>query len=169
MQSTFRRSTLAALRGFALPSDAISIVPSAADYRRCLLEKIASATRRIYIIALYLQQDEAGQEVLDAGVPVQTRELFGVLHLKGSVIDDCVLYTGASLNNVYLHKLDKYRLDRYHLIESTALADSFVNLVQREILPSPAVHRLDLQSPPSSRSLRSEIRAFSWRSEARSL
>ncbi|EGH26969.1 phosphatidylserine synthase, partial [Pseudomonas amygdali pv. mori str. 301020] len=24
------------------------------------------------------------------GVPVQTRELFGVLHLKGSVIDDCV-------------------------------------------------------------------------------
>ncbi|EPN53505.1 phosphatidylserine synthase, partial [Pseudomonas syringae pv. actinidiae ICMP 18807] len=66
MQSTFRRSTLAALRGFALPSDAITIVPSAADYRRCLLEKIASATRRIYIIALYLQQDEAGQEILDA-------------------------------------------------------------------------------------------------------
>ncbi|WP_010215712.1 phospholipase D-like domain-containing protein, partial [Pseudomonas amygdali] len=185
MQSTFRRSTLAALRGFALPSDAISIVPSAADYRRCLLERIASATRRIYIIALYLQQDEAGQEILDAlyaakaarpeldvvvlvdwfraqrgligagrqpgnstwyqaqnleydeevpiyGVPVQTRELFGVLHLKGSVIDDCVIYSGASINNVYLHKLDKYRLDRYHLIESAPLADAFQNLVQRE-------------------------------------
>lgn len=213
MQSNFRRSTLAALRGFALPDDAISIVPSAADYRRCLLERIASATRRIYIIALYLQQDEAGQEILDAlyaaktarpelevvvlvdwfrarrgligagrqpgnstwyqaqnleydqevpiyGVPVQTRELFGVLHLKGSVIDDCVVYSGASINNVYLHKLDKYRLDRYHLIESAPLADSFVDLVQREILPSPAVHRLDLQSPPSSRSLRGEIRTF---------
>ena len=65
MQSNFRRSTLAALRGFALPGDAISIVPSAADYRRCLLERIASATRRIYIIALYLQQDEAGQEILE--------------------------------------------------------------------------------------------------------
>jgi CDP-diacylglycerol--serine O-phosphatidyltransferase len=213
MQSNFRRSTLAALRGFTLPADAISIVPSAADYRRTLLERIASATRRIYIIALYLQQDEAGQEILDAlyaakaarpeldvvvlvdwfraqrgligagrqpgnsswyqaqnlehdhevpiyGVPVQTRELFGVLHLKGSVIDDCVLYTGASINNVYLHKLDKYRLDRYHLIESPRLADAFEQLVQQDILPSAAVHRLDLQSPPTSRSLRSEIRAF---------
>ncbi|NAT30670.1 phosphatidylserine synthase, partial [Pseudomonas syringae pv. actinidiae] len=46
MQSTFRRSTLAALRGFALPSDAISncsFMPPTS--RRCLLEKIASATR----------------------------------------------------------------------------------------------------------------------------
>ena len=40
-------------------------------------------------------------------MPVQTRELFGVLHLKGFVIDDCVIYSGASLNNVYLHKFDK--------------------------------------------------------------
>jgi CDP-diacylglycerol--serine O-phosphatidyltransferase len=48
-------------------------------------------------------------EVPVYGVPVQTRELFGVLHLKGFVIDDCVIYSGASLNNVYLHKFDKYR------------------------------------------------------------
>jgi CDP-diacylglycerol--serine O-phosphatidyltransferase len=213
MRSNFRRSTLAALRGYALPGDAITILPSAADYRRCLLEKIASATQRIYIVALYLQQDEAGQEILDAlyaakaanpalevvvlvdwfraqrgligagrqpgnstwyqaqnleyeeevpvyGVPVQTRELFGVLHLKGSVIDDCVIYSGASINNVYLHKLEKYRLDRYHVLHSKALADTFQTLLQRDILPSSAVHRLDLPSPPSSRSLRSEIRAF---------
>lgn len=213
MRSNFRRSTLAALRGFALPDNAITILPSATDYRRCLLEKIASATRRIYLVALYLQQDEAGQEILDAlyaakaarpeldvvvlvdwfraqrgligagrqpgnstwyqaqnleydeevpvyGVPVQTRELFGVLHLKGSVIDDCVIYSGASINNVYLHKLDKYRLDRYHVLHSKDLADSFQNMVRRDILPSSAVHRLDLPSPPTSRSLRSEIRAF---------
>ena len=213
MRSTFRRSSLATLRGFALPVDAITILPGTADYRRCLLEKIAAATQRIYIIALYLQQDEAGQEILDAlyaakaarpaldvvvlvdwfraqrgligagrqpgnstwyqaqnleyehevpvyGVPVQTRELFGVLHLKGSVVDDEVIYSGASINNVYLHKLDKYRLDRYHLVRNKDLADAFQNMVQRDILSSPAVHRLDLQSPPSSRSLRSEIRAF---------
>ncbi|WP_426141920.1 CDP-diacylglycerol--serine O-phosphatidyltransferase [Pseudomonas sp. DWP3-1-2] len=213
MRSNFRRSTLAALRGFSLPGDALTILPTAADYRRCLLEKIASATRRIYIVALYLQQDEAGQELLDAlyaakaarpeldvvvlvdwfraqrgligagrqpgnstwyqaqnleydeevpiyGVPVQTRELFGVLHLKGSVIDDAVIYSGASINNVYLHKLDKYRLDRYHVLDSKALADAFQTMVQRDILPSGAVHRLDLPSPPTSRSLRSEIRAF---------
>ncbi|RAU41596.1 MULTISPECIES: CDP-diacylglycerol--serine O-phosphatidyltransferase [unclassified Pseudomonas] len=216
MRAPFRRSTLAALRGFEAPSAAITLLPSAADYRRMLLEKIASATRRICIVALYLQQDEAGQEILDAlyaaktarpelevvvlvdwfraqrgligagkqagnaawyqaqnlehdqevpiyGVPVQTRELFGVLHLKGSVIDDCVIYTGASINNVYLHKLGKYRLDRYQLLENKALADAFLRLVHQEILPSEAVHRLDLPSPPSSRSLRGEIRQFRQR------
>jgi CDP-diacylglycerol--serine O-phosphatidyltransferase len=213
MRSTFRRSSLATLRGFPQAADAITILPGAADYRRCLLEKIAAATQRIYIVALYLQQDEAGQEILDAlyaakaarpaldvvvlvdwfraqrgligagrqpgnstwyqaqhleyehevpvyGVPVQTRELFGVLHLKGSVVDDEVIYSGASINNVYLHKLDKYRLDRYHRVHNKALADAFQHMVQRDILSSPAVHRLDLPSPPSSRSLRSEIRAF---------
>ncbi|RJX83617.1 CDP-diacylglycerol--serine O-phosphatidyltransferase [Pseudomonas sp. LS-2] len=216
MRAPFRRSTLAALRGFESSSAAITILPSAADYRRALLEKIASATQRIYIVALYLQEDEAGQEVLDAlyaakatrpaldivvlvdwfraqrgligagkqagnaawyqaqnlehdqevpiyGVPVQTRELFGVLHLKGSIIDDCVIYTGASINNVYLHKQSKYRLDRYQLLENKALADSFQRLVTQEILPSDAVHRLDLPSPPASRSIRGEIRQFRQR------
>ncbi|WP_397452397.1 CDP-diacylglycerol--serine O-phosphatidyltransferase [Pseudomonas sp. NA-150] len=213
MRSTFRRSTLPALRGFPLAVDALTMLPSAADYRRCLLQKIAAATQRIYVVALYLQQDEAGQEILDAlyaaktarpeldvvvlvdwfraqrgligagkqagnsawyqaenlkhdvevpiyGVPVQTRELFGVLHLKGSVIDDCVIYTGASINNVYLHQFDKYRLDRYQLLQSKALADSMQKLVQDDVLPSKAVHRLDLPSPPTSRSLRGEIRQF---------
>jgi CDP-diacylglycerol--serine O-phosphatidyltransferase len=162
MPSLFKRSLLPKLRSFPLTAEAVTILSGAAEYRRCLLEKIAQATRRIYIVALYLQQDEAGQEILDAlhaaklarpeldvvvvvdwlraqrgligagkqpgnsawyqemtrthesvvpvyGVPVQTRELFGVLHLKGFVIDDCVIYSGASLNNVYLHKFDKYR------------------------------------------------------------
>lgn len=213
MRAPFRRSTLAALRGFESSSASITILPGADDYRRTLLDKIAGATRRIYIVALYLQQDEAGQEILDAlyaakaarpaldivvlvdwfraqrgligagkqagnsawyqaqnlehdhevpiyGVPVQTRELFGVLHLKGSIIDDCVIYTGASINNVYLNKLGKYRLDRYQILDNKALADSFQRLVQQEILPSEAVHRLDLPSPPTSRSLRGEIRQF---------
>lgn len=216
MRAPFRRSTLAALRGFESSAAAITVLPSAEDYRRTLLEKIASATRRIYLVALYLQQDEAGQEILDAlyaaksarpeldivvlvdwfraqrgligagkqagnsawyqaqnleheqevpiyGVPVQTRELFGVLHLKGSVVDDCVIYTGASINNVYLNKLGKYRLDRYQLLNSKPLADSFERLVQEQILPSDAVHRLDLPSPPDSRSIRGEIRQFRQR------
>ncbi len=173
-------------------------------------KKISQATRRIYIVALYLQQDEAGQEIYDAlhaakaarpeldivvvvdwlraqrgligagkqpgnsawyqamtqshasevpvyGVPVQTRELFGVLHLKGFVIDDSVLYSGASLNNVYLHKFDKYRFDRYHLIHSKPLADSMQHLVEHGLVASKAVHRLDLPNPPTTRSLRNDI------------
>ena len=50
------------------------------------------------------------------GVPVQNRELFGVLHLKGFVIDDTVMYSGASLNDVYLARHGRYRLDRYHRV-----------------------------------------------------
>ena len=210
MPSLFKRSLLPKLRGFPLTPDAIEVLSGAAEYRRCLLEKISQATQRIYIVALYLQQDEAGQEIYDAlhaakaarpgldivvvvdslraqrgligagkqpgnsawyqamtqshstevpvyGVPVQTRELFGVLHLKGFVIDDSVLYSGASLNNVYLHKFDKYRYDRYHLIHNKALADSMQHLVEHGLVAAKAVHRLDLPNPPTTRSLRNDI------------
>lgn len=210
MPLLFKRSLLPKLRSFPLTADAVDILSGAAEFRRCLLEKIASATRRIYIVALYLQQDEAGQEILDAlhaaklarpeldvvvvvdwlraqrgligagkqpgnsawyqemtrtresvvpiyGVPVQTRELFGVLHLKGFVIDDCVIYSGASLNNVYLHKFDKYRYDRYHLLQNRDLADSMQHLVQHGLVASKAVHRLDLPNLPTTRSLRNDI------------
>ncbi|CAM2743031.1 CDP-diacylglycerol---serine O-phosphatidyltransferase [Pseudomonas gessardii] len=210
MPSLFKRSLLPKLRGFPLTADAIEVLSGAAEFRRCLLENIAQAQHRIYLVALYLQQDEAGQEVFDAlhaakaarpeleivvmvdwlraqrgligagkqpgnsawyqamtqahpthvpvyGVPVQTRELFGVLHLKGFVIDDSVLYSGASLNNVYLHKFDKYRFDRYHLIHNKPLADSMQHLVEHGLVASKAVHRLDLPNLPTTRSLRNDI------------
>jgi CDP-diacylglycerol--serine O-phosphatidyltransferase len=210
MPLLFKRSLLPKLRSFPLTAEAVTILSGAAEFRRCLLEKIAEATQRIYIVALYLQHDEAGQEILDAlhtaklkrpeleivvvvdwlraqrgligagkqpgnsawyqemtrthqsevpvyGVPVQTRELFGVLHLKGFVIDDCVVYSGASLNNVYLHKFDKYRFDRYHVIENRELADSMQHLVKHGLIESKAVHRLDLPNLPTTRSLRNDI------------
>ncbi|PTT31604.1 CDP-diacylglycerol--serine O-phosphatidyltransferase [Pseudomonas sp. HMWF021] len=210
MPLLFKRSLLPRLRSFPLTAEAVTILSGAAEFRRCLLEKIAAATQRIYIVALYLQHDEAGQEILDAlhaaklkrpelevvvvvdwlraqrgligagkqpgnsawyqemtrthqsevpiyGVPVQTRELFGVLHLKGFVIDDCVVYSGASLNNVYLHKFDKYRFDRYHVLNSRELADSMHHLVKHGLIESKAVHRLDLPNLPTTRSLRNDI------------
>ena len=58
------------------------------------------------------------------GVPVNTREALGVLHLKGFVVDDTVIYSGASINDVYLHQHEKYRYDRYQLITNEALADT---------------------------------------------
>ena len=210
MPSFFKRSLLPKLRSFPLSADAFGILSGAAEFRHCLLEKIAGARHRITLVALYLQQDEAGQEILDAlhaakaarpeleivvlvdwlraqrgligagkqpgnaawyqaqtaahdtevpiyGVPVQTRELFGVLHLKGFIVDDCVIYSGASLNNVYLHKFDKYRFDRYHVLQNKALADSMQGFIQENLLATKAVHRLDLPSLPSTRSLRSAI------------
>ncbi len=59
-------SMLAALPGYAISPESIQVLPNAKAYRACLLERIRAATRRIVIVALYLQEDEAGQEVLDA-------------------------------------------------------------------------------------------------------
>ncbi|MBA1200257.1 CDP-diacylglycerol--serine O-phosphatidyltransferase [Pseudomonas capeferrum] len=203
---------LTSLEGFTLAPQALEVIPDARGYRTLLLQRIATAQRRIVLVALYLQEDEAGQEILDAlyeakagrptldivvvvdwfraqrglmgagkqpgnaawyqalrqrhgldvpihGVPVQTRELFGVLHLKGSIIDDEVIYTGASLNNVYLHRFDKYRLDRYHVLDCRPLADSMVALV-RQVLAATATHRLDAPELPTTRDLRDDIRSL---------
>jgi CDP-diacylglycerol--serine O-phosphatidyltransferase len=212
----FRRKPLAAqgaLPSFAVAADAIAVLPDAAAFRRELLQRIAQATQRIVIVALYLQDDEGGREVLDAlyaakarqpalqvavfvdwhraqrgligkqksegnagmyreyaarlgpgveihGVPVQNRELFGVLHLKGFVIDDAVLYSGASLNDVYLARHGRYRLDRYHLLQHRGLADAMAAFVQRHFVDSAAVRRLDVADVPATRSLLPAIRAF---------
>ncbi|MES2935253.1 MAG: CDP-diacylglycerol--serine O-phosphatidyltransferase [Pseudomonadota bacterium] len=208
------RPTLIQLPAFAVDANTVSTLHSAAQFRQELLAQIAQAARRILLCSLYLQDDEAGAEILAAlhaakaarptleiavlvdwhraqrgligaaktggnaawyqadakahmsavpifGVPVQTRELFGVLHLKGFVIDDCVIYSGASLNNVYLHQFDKYRHDRYLLINDKALADCMAQFIGHHILAaSRAVHRLDLAEVPPTRSIRREIRSF---------
>lgn len=79
---------------------------------------------------------------------VQRREFMGVLHLKGSVIDDAVLYSGASLNDVHLHRHQRYRLDRYHLIRSRKLADAMSVVLDRTLRHSSAVHLLTPQAHP---------------------
>jgi CDP-diacylglycerol--serine O-phosphatidyltransferase len=207
------RATQDALPSFAVPADAIAVLPDPAAFRRELLRLIAQASRRIAIVTLYLQDDDGGREVLDAlyaakarcpqlrvsvfvdwhrarrgligkrksggntdmyreyaarlgpgvdiyGVPVQNRELFGVLHLKGFVIDDALLYSGASLNDVYLARHGRYRLDRYHLLRHAPLAESVVDFMQRHVASSAAVRRLNVADVPSTRSLQPAIRQF---------
>lgn len=202
---------LAALPAFAVPADAITALPDPAVMRETLLRLIAAAERRIVVVALYLQDDDAGREVLDAlyaakmrcpalritvyvdwhrarrgligdkhsegnagmyreyarrlgdgveirGVPVQSRELLGVLHLKGWVIDDAVLYTGASVNDVYLARHGRYRLDRYHLLRDRALADELAGFVDRQFAASPAVPRFGPGALPATRELQGAIR-----------
>jgi CDP-diacylglycerol--serine O-phosphatidyltransferase len=88
--------------------------------------------------------------VLIYGVPVQNRELFGVLHLKGFVIDDdTVLYSGASFNDVYLATQGRYRLDRYHRLRHRELADAMAGFVQRHFVESEAVRRLNVPDVPT--------------------
>ena len=207
-----KKTVLTQLPKLRMHAESFTTLHQAADFRLCLLQAIAQAQHRIYITTLYMEHDEAGQEVLDAlfaaklrkqtldirvmvdwhraqrgrigehpgtcnatwyrtqalrnslevpiyGIPVQTRELFGVLHLKGVIIDDQVLYSGASINNFYLHKQDKYRFDRYHLIRNQALADAMTRYINQEFFNDPAVFRLD-KPAPTTRSIRKEIRAF---------
>ncbi|ORM68514.1 phosphatidylserine synthase [Pantoea wallisii] len=100
------------------------------------------------------------------GIPVNTREALGVLHLKGFIIDDTLLYSGASLNDVYLHQHDKYRYDRYQLIRNPQLADTMYQWICENLKQSEAVNRLDRSERPSSPEIKNETRQF--RQELRS-
>jgi CDP-diacylglycerol--serine O-phosphatidyltransferase len=84
--------------------------------------------------------------------------VFGVLHLKGFVIDDQVLYSGASLNNIYLNYNDRYRFDRYHLLTHRSLADSMVSFVTKEMIEHPAVNDLASPEKPETKEIKAQIR-----------
>lgn len=218
MLSKFKRNKhqqhLAQLPKLSQSVDDVKTLFSPADFREVLLQKIASATRRICIVALYLEQDDAGKAVLTAlyqakqqrpeievtvlvdwhraqrgrigaaatntnadwyhrmtdeypgvdipvyGVPVNTREALGVLHFKGFIVDDCVIYSGASVNDVYLHQHDKYRYDRYQVICNPHLSDIMYNWMQENLVRGRAVHRLDMQHRPKSPEIKNDIRLF---------
>ncbi|PQQ36592.1 CDP-diacylglycerol--serine O-phosphatidyltransferase [Photorhabdus luminescens] len=181
-------------------------------FRSTLLEKIANAEKHIYIISLYLENDDAGKDILNAlytakqqrpdldikvlvdwhraqrgrigaaamvtnadwycsmaeaypdvkipvlGVPVNTREALGVLHLKGFIFDDTVVYSGASINDVYLHQHDKYRYDRYHLLHNAKLAEAMKHFVDNYIIATGAVQKLDCKNRPRIPEIKNLIR-----------
>lgn len=198
---------------FPLRPENFQTLLGARAFRETLLNKIASAKTRIYLTSLYIQNDEAGRDIIEAldnagrrnpdldiciavdwhraqrgllgatqqagnaawyqeissqnggripiwGVPIQTKEIFGVLHLKGFIIDNEIIYSGASINNLYLHQYDRYRCDRYHVITHAALANCMVQFIRHHLIASPAIHRLDLPHLPATRTIRKKIRAF---------
>lgn len=203
---------LARLPKLPLAANEVTFLYSTDDFRQQLLTLISSAKTRIYLTALYLEQDEAGQEVMAAlyaakqhnpaleikilvdwhraqrgrigekdgrtnadfyaqlakahqdnpitvfGIPINSREMLGVLHLKGFVIDDTLLYSGASINNVYLHKQDKYRYDRYQIIRQPDLADSLVNYIDGQLIANSATQILTEGEQPTAKAIRADIR-----------
>ncbi len=184
------------------------------DFRTALLEHISQAQDHIYITALYLEHDDAGNDILQAlyqakkirpsldikilvdwhraqrgrigaakgstnadwyydiqqenlgidipvyGIPINTREALGVLHLKGFIFDNTVLYSGASINDVYLHEHDKYRYDRYLVIKNSLLADTMRSFIDNDILSSEAVQRLDQPVRPRTIEIKHLIKQF---------
>lgn len=107
-----------------------------------------------------MAQENAGVSVPVYGVPVNTREALGVLHFKGFIIDDCVLYSGASLNDVYLHQHDKYRYDRYQLIRNPQMADVMQNWVVQNLVQGRGVNRLDNPQRPKSPEIKTIFASF---------
>jgi Phosphatidylserine/phosphatidylglycerophosphate/cardiolipin synthases and related enzymes len=218
MLSKFKRNKhqqhLAQLPKLSQSVDDIEFFYAPSDFREALLAKIAGATQRICIVALYLEQDDAGKAVLQAlydakrqrpeldvkvlvdwhraqrgrigdvasntnadwycrmahenpgvdvpvyGVPINTREALGVLHFKGFIIDDCVLYSGASINDVYLHQHDKYRYDRYQCIRNVQMADIMYDWVGQNLVEGRGVNRLDNSERPKSPEIKNEIRLY---------
>ncbi len=205
-----RPSLIDSLHAIEISEDAITILDSTKDYKKHLLQFINTARKRIYITALYLQDDEAGKEILTAlyeakqnnpkldvkifvdflraqrglmghaksdgnvrlyrefdkkyehkidifGVPVKSKEFLGVLHLKGFVFDSTLFYSGASINNIYLQQKERYRYDRYQMIESRSLADSFVRFLRNNFLTSDAVQSLTNNDIPKVKGLKKAI------------
>ncbi|MGI9890198.1 CDP-diacylglycerol--serine O-phosphatidyltransferase [Vibrio chagasii] len=193
--------------------DKFEVLLSAQEFRIRLLDEIARATTRISLVALYLEDDEAGREILTAlyeakqknpeldvsvcvdwhraqrgligaessegnaamykefaekyqhpvpvyGIPVRGKEVFGVLHLKGFIVDDSVIYSGASLNNIYLNYHDRYRFDRYHVLNNAALADSMFAYVHEQMISDSAVYDLADKNKPATKELKPAIRQF---------
>lgn len=195
------------------PIDHFSTLHTPRKFYQTLLSLIVQAQQRIYITVLYLEQDSAGETVLDAlyqakqanpqldialfvdwhraqrgrigdknavtnaswyhqmakrfadvnipiyGVPVNTREALGVLHLKGMVIDDTLLYSGASINDVYCQQENRYRYDRYQLLANPALCQTFVDYLQH-LRQQPLIEPFGPQTPPSRQEIRSAIKQF---------
>ena len=206
-----KASFLDSLETIHISENDLNIIDNTNDYREKIFDLIKTAKKRIYITALYLQDDDAGKDVLTAlyeakqknpklevyvfvdflraqrglmghvksvgnvrlyremnekyehpinilGVPVKSKEFLGVLHLKGFVFDDTLLYSGSSINNIYLQYKDRYRYDRYHVIDSAPLADSFVRFLRNNFAKNDAVKSLILDNIPSAKSLKSAIR-----------
>ncbi|KAA1139494.1 CDP-diacylglycerol--serine O-phosphatidyltransferase, partial [Citrobacter portucalensis] len=66
------------------------------------------------------------------------------------IMDDSVLYSGASLNDVYLHQHDKYRYDRYQLIRNAQMAYIMFDCVTQNLMTGRGGNRLDDINLPKS-------------------
>ena len=209
--SLYCQTKLKQLPHIAVKASGYNILERPEHFHARMLELIHSATKRITLNLLYLQDDRAGQEIMQAlyqaqqehpqlhirvyvdfhraqrgligqdkspgnaamyyhmaencphppaiyGVPVKKREIFGVMHLKGCVFDNTVLYSGASVNEVYLNYAGRYRLDRYHEIYSRELADCLNDFATKAFHINFAVQDFSQGQVRNAREIKDEIK-----------
>ncbi|WP_286233779.1 CDP-diacylglycerol--serine O-phosphatidyltransferase [Thalassotalea sediminis] len=133
------------------PALSISILLDDHRARRGRIGEKSSAGNQAYYQQLC---QEHNVDIGFYGVRVKARELMGVMHLKGMMFDNVVLYSGASINNDYLHQGEKYRLDRYYQIDNQHLADSMCRLLLDELVASNTVTSLLSATLPSKKQLK---------------
>lgn len=80
-------------------------------------------------------------EIFIYGISVNISEVLGVFHLKGFIIDDKILYSGANINNEYLHIYNRYRYDRYHVIQNRYLSNIMLTYIEKKILSSKVTNK----------------------------
>ena len=209
----YAQTRLQQLPQIAVKASSYQVLERPSLFHQRILELIAAAQERIMITSLYLQDDEAGNEVMRAlyeaqqrrphlhisiyvdfhraqrgrigegaqstnsqmyysyaerskhpvtiyGVPVKRREIFGVMHLKGFVFDDTVLYSGASINDVYLNYGDRYRLDRYHEIQSKELANTLCRFSTEVFHQNYAVQDFSQGQVRPAKDIKNDIKAL---------
>jgi CDP-diacylglycerol--serine O-phosphatidyltransferase len=66
------------------------------------------------------------------------------------VFDDTLFYTGASINDIYFHQAERYRLDRYCTIKNALLADSFCYYLTDTFIDSGLAPKLNLTDIPDA-------------------
>ena len=206
--------TLDNLPKLPLNIEDFALLTSISAFKEEIISQIRSAKQRIYLSALYIANDESGNQIVEEllsariknpgldirifidfhraqrgligqpkqngniegyallqqkyqsklpiyGVPAKTTELMGVFHVKGFVFDSTVIYSGASLNNVYLNFKNSYRLDRYFIIRNSALADTLAAFMQSHFLDNPeAVKLLNSGSRVAIRPIRKAVKLF---------
>ncbi|CAD83236.1 phosphatidylserine synthase (CDP-diacylglycerol-serine O-phosphatidyltransferase) [Candidatus Blochmanniella floridana] len=105
-------------------------------------------------------QNNPNIELSIFGLPIHFSEILGVLHLKGFIIDDTILYSGANLNNEYLHINDKYRYDRYYFIKNAQLSAIMLNYIEKNLINSKVIHNLDYKKSFLKKNNKNNIRLF---------
>ncbi len=69
------------------------------------------------------------------------------------------LYSGASLNDVYLHQHDKYRYDRYQCIRNGKMADIMFDWVDNNLVQGRAL-TVSTDRSPRSPEIKNDIRQY---------
>ncbi|AMA65145.1 CDP-diacylglycerol--serine O-phosphatidyltransferase [Candidatus Arsenophonus lipoptenae] len=126
--------------------------------QRCRIGGSKNSTNAEWYYQMAISHPELNIAIF--GIPVNTLEALGVFHVKGFIFDNNIIYTGASINNVYLKQNKRYRYDRYHILNNTQLAITMKSFIDQCLLSSPAIQLLNQVYYRSNTKIKRFIKKF---------